>query len=317
MPILSGSAADPRRTPPGLGAAGGFLAGVRLLLRGLGLYARNPRLVLLGILPALISGALFLTAFIVLVYSADDLARLVTPFADGWSTGARNLVRLLAGLAFVGLGGLLGVLTFTAVTLLIGDPFYEKISERVEAGYGGVPDAVEVPFWRSLRISIADSARLIALSLLIGVPLFAAGFIPIVGQTVIPVVGGLVGGWILALELVNAAFSRRGLRLPDRRRALRADRPTALGFGVAVFCCFLIPLGAVLIMPAAVAGGTLLARRALGLPIDRPVAADAPAADRPAADPPAVNRPAADPPTAGPAEGAEPRSHPAGPPGGD
>jgi CysZ protein len=40
----------------------------------------------------------------------------------------------------------------------------------------------------------------------------------------------------------------------------------ALGFGVAVFCCFLIPLGAVFVMPAAVAGGTLLARRVLGQP---------------------------------------------------
>jgi hypothetical protein len=42
----------------------------------------------------------------------------------------------------------------------------------------------------------------------------------------------------------------------------------ALGFGVAVFACFLIPLGAVLLMPAAVAGGTLLSRRVLGLPIE-------------------------------------------------
>lgn len=253
----------------GLRPVGGFFTGVRFLLRGLALYARSPRLVLLGILPALISGAIFLTGFVVLVYSADDLARLVTPFADDWSTGARGLARLVAGLAFVGVGGLLAVLTFTVVTLLIGDPFYEKISERVEAGCGGATDTVEVPFWRSLRHSIADSVRLIGLSVLIGVPLFAAGFIPVVGQTVVPVVGAAVGGWILALELVNAAFSRRGLRLPDRRRALRADRPTALGFGVAVFCCFLIPLGAVLLMPAAVAGGTLLARRSFGLPIER------------------------------------------------
>lgn len=224
---------------------------------------------LLGILPALISGAIFLTGFVALLYGADDLARLVTPFADDWSKNARDLVRLVAGLALVGVGVLLGVLTFTAVTLLIGDPFYEKISERVEDGCGGASDTVEVPFWRSMRRSIADSLRLIAFSVLIGVPLFAAGFIPVVGQTVVPVVGALVGGWVLALELVNAAFARRGLRLPDRRRALRGDRPTALGFGVAVFCCFLIPLGAVLIMPAAVAGGTLLARRSLNLPIDR------------------------------------------------
>jgi CysZ protein len=37
---------------------------------------------------------------------------------------------------------------------------------------------------------------------------------------------------------------------------------------VAVFLCFLIPLGAVLIMPAAVAGAALLTRRMLGDPVD-------------------------------------------------
>ena len=45
-------------------------------------------------------------------------------------------MRVLAGLALVGFSGLFGVLTFTAVTLLIGDPFYEKISGLVEARFG-------------------------------------------------------------------------------------------------------------------------------------------------------------------------------------
>jgi CysZ protein len=49
---------------------------------------------------------------------------------------------------------------------------------------------------------------------------------------------------------------------------LREHRPFALGFGVAVFLSFLIPLGAILLMPAAVAGAALLTRRALGQPID-------------------------------------------------
>ncbi|MBY8873015.1 EI24 domain-containing protein [Micromonospora sp. PLK6-60] len=257
-----------RSVAPVAGAAGRFLAGAGLLLRGLGLYVRSPGLMLLGLLPALISGALFLAALGTLVYFVNDLAAWATPFADDWSTGLRGAVRVAAGLAFLGVGGLLGVLTFTAVTLALGDPFYEKISERVEERLGGTPGAVEVPFWPSLRRSVADSLRLIGLSVLVGVPLFAAGFIPVVGQTVVPVVGGAVGGWLLALELVGGPFSRRGLRLPDRRAALKVDRPTALGFGVAVFVCFLIPLGAVLIMPAAVAGATLLTRRSLGQHIE-------------------------------------------------
>jgi CysZ protein len=251
----------------------GFFTGVRLLGRGIGMYARSPRLLLLGVLPALITSALFLTAFGFLIAYLSELAALVTWFADDWSAGVRGTVRVLAGVALLGVGGLLAVLTFTAVTLLIGDPFYEKISQAVEDRYGGVPGEVEVAWYRSLARSLGDALRLVGLSLAIGVMLFAGGFIPVLGQTVIPVLGALFAGWILAVELVAVPFQRRGMRLPDRRRMLRAHRSTALGFGVAVFLCFLIPLGAVLLMPAAVAGGTLLARHVLGLPSDESAAA--------------------------------------------
>ncbi len=254
------------------GVVGEFFAGVGLLGRGLGMYARSPRLVILGIIPSLISGLLFVAAFVTLIYFVSDLAELLTWFADGWSEGMREAVRFLAAIGILGLGGLIGVLTFTAVTLLIGDPFYEQISGKIEERFGGVPGEVEVPWWRSLRRSLWDSLRLIALSILIGIPLFFLGLLPLVGQTVIPVIGALIGGWFLALELVGVPFFRRGLRLPDRRRVLAGHRSLALGFGVSVFCCFLIPLGAVLVMPAAVAGGTLLARKVLDLPIDAPVA---------------------------------------------
>jgi CysZ protein len=257
-----------RVTAPVTSTVGQFASGIGLLLRGLDMYARNRGLVLLGIVPALITGALFLAGFVALLSVAPDLATTLTPFADDWEGWARRTLRVSAALAVVGIAGLVGVLAFTAVTLVVGDPFYERISERVEERYGGVPHAVDVSWTRSLRRGVADSARLVAVALVIGIPLFVAGFLPVVGQTVVPVVGAVVGGWVLALELVGAPFYRRGLRLPDRRSALLAIRPVALGFGVAVFVLFLIPLGAVLFTPAAMAGATLLARRSLGEPID-------------------------------------------------
>lgn len=242
-----------------------FLLGVRFLLRGLGMYVRSPGLLGLGIIPALISGLLFIAGFGTLVYFSPALGESLTWFADGWTGWLRSAVRVVATLGIVGLGGLLGVLTFTAVTLLIGDPFYEKISGRVEERYGGVPDEVEVSWHRSLTRSIGDSLRVLLVSVCVGVPLFFFGFIPVVGQTVIPVLAAAVGGWFLSLELVAVPYQRRGLRLVHRRAALRGNRPMAIGFGMAVFACFLIPLGAVLVMPAAVAGGTLLARHLMGL----------------------------------------------------
>jgi CysZ protein len=248
--------------------AGRFVSGAGLLLRGLGLWARTPGLVLLGVVPSLITGVVFLAAFVALGFFVGDLADFVTPFADDWSAWARRAMRVAAALALLGLGGLIAVVTFTAVTLAVGDPFYERISAHVEARCGGVPETDEVSWARSLRRGVADSARLVGCSVLVGVLLFPAGFLPVVGQTAVPVLAAAVGGWLLALELVAAPFYRRGLRLADRRRALRAVRPQALGFGVAVFIVFLIPLGAVLFIPAAVAGATLLARRSLGEPAD-------------------------------------------------
>ena len=245
-------------------AARQFVLGASLLGRGLNMVLRRPRLLGLGLVPALISGVLYVAALITLIAFLPELTGPATWFADDWHSGWHDVLRILAGLALLGAAGLLGVLTFTAVTLLIGDPFYERISALVESQYGGVPGGVEVVWWRSL----IDSLRLLALSVLFGVPLFALGLVPVVGQTVVPVLGAAVGGWLLAMELTGAPFQRRGLRLRDRRRVLRGHRPFALGFGVAVFLSFLIPLGAILLMPAAVAGAALLTRRALGQPID-------------------------------------------------
>lgn len=243
-----------------------FFGGVGLLFRGLRMYARSPRLLLLGLIPAVLTMLLFAAALGTLIYFLGDLSALVTWFADDWSAGWRRAVRFAAGAGLVGVGLLIWVVSFTAVTLLVGEPFYEAIAERVEESYGGVPDAVDVPWWRELRRSLGDAGRMLAISIMVGVPLFLAGFLPVVGQTVVPVIGGAVGGWFLAVELAGVAFNRRGLRLKDRRAALARHRPMAVGFGAAVLVAFLIPLGAVLLMPAAVAGATLLARRSLGLP---------------------------------------------------
>jgi CysZ protein len=244
-----------------------FATGAGLLGRGLGLVLRSPRLLLLGLVPALLSGILYIVALVFLIRYLPDLSAQVTWFADDWAGWLRSTTRVFGGIAVLGLGLLLSVLTFTAVTLLIGDPFYEKISELVEDRFGGVPDAVDVGFWRSLRRSLADSLKLVGISIVVAVPLFLMGLIPVAGQTVIPVVAGAVGGWLLTLELTGVPFQRRGQRLRDRRVVLARNKPLTLGFGAAVFATFLIPLGAVLLMPAAIAGATLLARRSLNKPI--------------------------------------------------
>jgi CysZ protein len=248
------------------GVAKDFLAGVMFLLRGLKMYVRSPRLMLLGLIPAFITLVLLVAVLVTLGFFIGDLASLATWFADDWSTGWRDTIRIAAGVTIMGGAVLLSFVAYTALTLVIGEPFYEAISKNVEDRLGGLPGEVDISFWRSLPRSIADSAQLLLLTFLCGIPLFFAGFIPVVGETVIPVLGALVGGWFLSHELIGVPFERRGLRMRDRRRMLKQRRSLAVGFGAATFVCFLIPFGAVLIMPAAVAGATMLSRHLFGMP---------------------------------------------------
>src|SRR5262245_9662433 len=162
------------------------------------MYVRNPRLMLLGLIPAVIAGLLLLAALVALVYFIDDVSSAITWFADDWSTGVRQTVRIAAGVTTIGAFLVIGAVAYTGLTLAIGEPFYEAISKTVEDRLGGVEGEVDLSFWRSLPRSIVDSLRLLTLTILCGIPLFAAGFIPIVGETVVPVIGAMVSGWFLA-----------------------------------------------------------------------------------------------------------------------
>jgi CysZ protein len=248
--------------------ASDFFAGARLLGRGLRVYGGSLTLLLLSLIPAVISFAIVASGFVLLLLFADELAAQVTWFADDWPSLGRTLMRIGAGAAIIGVSLLVFALTYTALTLIIGDPFYEIISERVEERFGGGSGTVDIPWYVSMRRNLADSLRLVLFSILIAIPLFLAGFIPIVGQTVVPVIDVSVGGWLIALEMTGIAFNRRGLRLADRRKALRERRWMALGFGVPVFLLLLIPFAAIIVVPMAIAGSTLLARSALGLSIE-------------------------------------------------
>ncbi|MGH3648344.1 MAG: EI24 domain-containing protein [Micromonosporaceae bacterium] len=245
-----------------------FMAGARMFGAGFGIMRRNARLWLLGTVPAVIAAAL-VTGLIVLAFVwVGDLVAWATPFADDWSGSGRQSLRVAISLLLVAALIGVGVITFTALTLLIGGPFYEYIAEKIEDQLGEqVPD-YQTSWTRMFVRGLRDSILLVSISVLCTLPLFCMGFIPLVGQTVIPVVAVSVGGWILALELVGVPFHRRGLRLGDRHRALKTRRARTLGFGVPAYLLCAVPFAAIVVMPAAVAGGTLLARSVL---TERPV----------------------------------------------
>ncbi|MGW0463833.1 EI24 domain-containing protein [Streptomyces sp. NPDC003027] len=243
-----------------------FGAGFGYLVAGQKWVGRHGRWFGFGLLPGLVTLVLYAGALVGLGYGADDLAAWATPFADDWTSPWQGAFRgFLTALVFV-FGLFLAVVTFTAVTLLVGQPFYESLSEQVDRTEGGDVPESGLPLWRELWISARDSLKVLLRVAFYGVLLFACGFVPVVGQTVVPVVGFCVSGFFLAHELTSVALQRRGVELKDRLRMLRGRRTMTLGFGVPLAVSFVVPFVAVLLMPGAVAGATLMARELTGEP---------------------------------------------------
>ncbi len=233
-----------------------FLVGARDLARGFAFWSRRPGVMASGLIPAAIVATVLLAGLIALGASLPGIVDAITPFADGWPGLWAGIVRVAAGTALLGAAIVVVAVSFTALTLMVGEPFYDRIWRAVEADAGGAVPGAGGGFWRS----VLDAVGLIARGLLAALAAALLGLVPVVGGVLGSVTAVALTGWLLADELTSRALVARGMGPADRRRLRRMHRARFLGFGVATQLCFLVPLGAVATMPAAVAGSTRLVR---------------------------------------------------------
>ncbi|WP_062517218.1 EI24 domain-containing protein [Demequina gelatinilytica] len=248
-------------TPTRPHAAAEVAAGVRTAVQGLRGWAREPRLLALGALPGVIVAAGLGIALGVLALNLSTIGSGLADafgFEDGWAHG---LVAATAAAAVMGAAALVSVALFTALTLAIGQPFFEAISRRVDATLGYEGEEVEEAWTAAVARGLREGAVTVGISLGLSIGLLVVGLVPLVGSVAAFACGALLGGRLLAIELTAYPMARRGIvARRDRIAALRPHRPRVIAFGTTVFLVFLLPLGALLAMPTAVVGATLLVR---------------------------------------------------------
>lgn len=239
--------------------------GVKIAGFGLRTWSTSRRLMAWGLVPGALTLVLFGIAAVVIATQVWGWAGSIADALVGSGGWLQGVIHLVAAIAIVVGVVVLGIYTFTAVTLAVGQVFFERISRAVDAAQGFAGADNDTPWYRSLGRGVGEAARLVLLTVPLALGLFVVGLVPVVGGIASFVLGVAFGGWFLALELTAYPLERRGaVTLSQRRAVLRHSRATVVGFGAAVFVLFLIPLGPALFMPAAVAGATRLVQETAG-----------------------------------------------------
>jgi CysZ protein len=227
-------------------------------------YREHPELARYWAPPIVLAAiAMFGAAWLVLEHR-DALIQALWPAThagDGWLDallrGTRSFASFVVTLLALGIGFVLALFTAQVAAA----PFYDALSQAVEAlRFNSRPAGTTL---RELARDALRSVQLAALKLAIYLawmlPLWMLGmFVPVAGPIAQAALGFALTVAFLAVDHLDWAAARHGLSVRQRLRLVGAYPGPLLAFGLSVWCFLFIPIVNLFLIPAAVAGGTLL-----------------------------------------------------------
>jgi CysZ protein len=231
----------------------GVQSGVGAALGGIGFVLGTPAVWPWALVPIAILLSLTCAVACGGVWGAGRLSGLmVGPQEDAWQTIAGWLVYLL----LVGMALALAVLLALLVTQPLSGFALSRVAEAQERGLVGSTASVS-----PVRANVLSlQAWLVSLPFVFAIvgPLLIASFLFPAAVVVTAPLNLLVGGWLLAWNLVDYPLSNRGLGMRSRFRWVAENFSAFTGFGL--FWAFLLPLPGLylLVLPFGVAGAARL-----------------------------------------------------------
>lgn len=232
-----------------------FAQGVRAFLDGFR-AARAPGMGRYTWLPALVSLVVIVTGLILVFGYIGDLSRWLTDQLPGW---LEFLGLILAPLLYL-LGILAGAWLFALLAVLIASPFLGDLSIAVErAEFGNGPEQPP-SVWVGAVSALGREIRKLGYHLPRLLVVFLITLVPVI-NLLAPLVWFTFGAWALAIQFCDYPGENRRLPFRDTVARLSRHRGAALGYGACATLAMAIPLVNFLLIPATVAGGTILWRR--------------------------------------------------------
>lgn len=233
-----------------------MLKGARYLVQGFKLIHR-PGIRRFAYLPTIINTILFsLAIWFGLSHFGDWLNVLMPDWLPVWLESV--LIWVIWPL-FIFLLALIAFFSFTIVANIIAAPFNGILAEMVETHISGsTPPAM--PWSQMIKETpkmMGNEFRKIGYLLGWMIPLLFLSFIPGI-NLLTPFLWLILSSWTLALDYHDYPLGNHQMDFRQQRDLLRQHRGLAIGFGGATMLATLIPVVNFLVIPAAVAGATLL-----------------------------------------------------------
>jgi CysZ protein len=240
------------RSKKALPLKGNIAQGANYLMRGAQLLS-HPSLRLFVIVPLAINILIFGTLISLgFGYLADMMDSMLARIPS-WLNFIQWILWPLIGITV----SLASGYVFTSVALIIASPFNALLAEKVEELVTGRPvnsleglSAALLALPRGIFREIAKLLYYIPMALLA----LLLSFIPGVGA----VAWLLLGAWMMSIQFVDYPMDNHQLSFADVKQAVRSRRLSSMGFGGLVALCTGIPIVNFFVVPAAVAGATLL-----------------------------------------------------------
>jgi CysZ protein len=143
------------------------------------------------------------------------------------------------------------------IGVVVGSPWYGRLSRRIEAIEGLAAPPEMGGFLRDVARSLGYEAKKLSLVVGVGLGLLLLNVVPLAGSGIAAVGGVALAATVAGLDFLDHPLERRRFGFRQKLGYLRRGLPGTAGFGLACVALTSVPILNLLAVPLCVAAGAL------------------------------------------------------------
>lgn len=207
------------------------------------------------LIPLVANAILFIVTAISLFSLLPSSLQWFIGIIPDWLPFMEWIIYSVAGVLFLLVYGM----SFSVITNIFAAPFNGFLAEKIQrdAGLNIPEESISSVIVRTLAREMRKLLYFIGYGILVSFLLFLLTFIPFV-NLLVPVLGFIWMCWCLAIQYLDYSADNNQQSFTQLRKEAKKPWISTFGFGGIIALLLMVPIVNIFVMPAAVAGGTLL-----------------------------------------------------------